>query len=109
MQKIINRTAEYFPSGKLVFDTAGKTALKMMIKTWIKQVGIRNVEAFFHVDSLEKDVLPWLKNAKVSQKGYMLGYNDLKAPCIYGLFRALSKFGDNSLKMQIIRFDFVGK
>ncbi len=109
VKKLVNHMAEHFSGGKLVFDTAGKTALKMMLKTWIKQAGIKNVDAFFHVDSLEKDVLPWLKHAKVSQRGYMLGYHDLKAPCIPSLFRLLSKIGDNSLRMQILRFDFAQK
>lgn len=107
VQKIVNQMAEHFVGGKLVFDTAGKTALKMMLKTWIKQAGIQNVDAFFHVDSIEQDILPWLKHAKVSQKGYMLGYQDLKDPSIPALFRILSKIGDNALRMQILRFDFV--
>ncbi len=108
VQKLINTMAERFPSGRLVFDTAGKTALKMMLKTWIKQAGIKNVDGYFHIDSLEKDVLPWLKNAKVSQRGYMLGYQDLKDPCVPASFRLLSKIGDNMLHMQIVRFDFLG-
>ncbi len=106
VQKLINQMAEHFSGGKLVFDTAGKTALKIMLKTWIKQAGIKNVDAFFHVASIEKDVLPWLKYAKASQKGYMLGYQDLKAPCIPAMFRLLSKIGDNVLRMQILRLDF---
>ncbi len=106
MQKLINAMAKRFPGGKLVFDTAGKTALKMMLKTWVKQAGIKNVNGYFHIDSLEKDVLPWLKNAKVSQRGYMLGYQELKNPCVSPFFRFLSKIGDHTLHMQIARFDF---
>ncbi len=106
VQTLINRMAERFPGGKLVFDTAGNKALKMMLKTWIKQAGIKNVDAFFHVDSLDADIRPWLKNARASQRGYMLGYHDLKEPCIPGSFRLLSKIGDNLLHMQILRFDF---
>ena len=105
-QKLINAMAARFHGGKLVFDTSGKTALKMMLKTVVKQAGIKNISAFFHVESIEEDVLPWLKNAKVSEKGYMLGYNDLKDPSVSGLFRFMAKYGDNKLKIQIIRFDF---
>ncbi len=107
VQRLVNRMVERFPGGKLIFDTAGKTALKMMLKTWVKQAGIENVNGFFHIDNIEKDVLPWLKSAKVSQKGYMLGYHDLKDPCIPTSFRLLSKVGDNLLHMQIVRFDFL--
>ncbi len=106
VHKLINHMAKCFPGGKLVFDIAGKTALKIMLKTWIKQAGIRNVNAFFHVDNIENDVRPWLKNADVSYRGYMLGYGNLREPCISAFFRLLSKIGDNILKMKIIRFDF---
>ena len=105
-QKLINKMAAAFPGGKLVFDTAGKAALKMMLKTFIKQAGIHNVGAYFHVGSVEQDVLPWLKHAKASAKGYMLGYHDLKDPCVPGFFRFLSHVGDSCMKMKILRIDF---
>ena len=106
-QNLINRMAAAFPKGKLVFDSAGKMALKMMLKTFIKQAGIKNVNAFFHVGSIEKDLAPWLKNARASSKGYMLGYNDLKDPCVSGFFRFLSHVGDRGMKMKIVRIDFI--
>ena len=108
-QKLINSMAAYFPGGKLVFDTAGKAALKMMLKTFIKQAGIQNVGAYFHVNKIETDVLPWLKHAKASGKGYMLGYHDLKDPCVPRFFRFLSRVGDHCMKMQILRLDFDNK
>ena len=106
-QNLINRMAAAFPKGKLVFDSAGKMALKMMLKTFIKQAGIKNVNAFFHVGSIEKDLAPWLKNARASSKGYMLGYNDLKDPSVSGFFRFLSHVGDRGMKMKIVRIDFI--
>lgn len=36
----------------------------------------------------------------------MLGYNDLKGPSVSGFFRLLARFGDNVMKMQIVRLDF---
>ena len=106
VHSLINKMALRFKGGKIVFDTCNKTGLKMMLKTVIKQSGIENIGAFFHVDSMEKDVLPWLKNGTPSKKGYMLGYNDLKAPCIPGFFRILGKLGDRHINMQILRIDF---
>ena len=32
--------AERFPGGRLVFDAAGQTAVKLMLKTWVRQAGI---------------------------------------------------------------------
>ena len=106
MQKLINAMAERFKGGKLVFDITGKAGLKMVLKVVAEEAGIKNVGGFFHIDSIEKDVMPWIKNAKVSSKPYMYGYSDLKDPCIPALFRLISKFSDNVIKMQIMRFDF---
>lgn len=105
-RRLFNRMAVRFPGGKLVFDTSGKKALKMMLKTAIRQAGIQNVGAFFHVEDLDRDVRPWLRNAKVSSRGYMLGYNDLRDPSVPGFYRFLAKIGDHLLKIQILRLDF---
>ena len=105
-QKLMNGMAAYFSGGKLVFDTAGKAALKMMLKTFIKQAGIQNVGAYFHVNSIETDVLPWLEHAKASGRGYMLGYHDLKDSCVPQLFRLFAYIGDHCMNMQILRLDF---
>lgn len=106
VQKLINQMAKRFPNGKLVFDTSGKRALKLMLKTWVKQAGIKNINAFFHVDCIERDVQPWIKHADVSYKGYMTGYTNLENLPVSMFFRMLSKMCDHTLKMKIIRFDF---
>ena len=106
MKKLVNAMAKRFHGGKMVFDTGGKTALKMMMKTVVKQAGITNIGAYFHVEDMDTDVRPWLKNAKVSSRGYMLGYHDLKVPGIPGLYRFMARYGDNKLHIQIMRFDF---
>lgn len=98
--------AQRFPGGRLVFDTAGKRAVAMMIKTWVKQAGIEDVDAFFHVNDIKADVCPWLEGASVTSRGYMLGYHDLKDPSVSGFFRFLSKLGDCMMRMQIVRIDF---
>ena len=106
VHNLVNKMAEYFKGGKLVVDTCNKTGLKMMLKTVVKSAGIDNVSGYFHVNTMDKDVTPWLKNARASKKGYMLGYHDLKEHCIPCSYRMLSKFGDNNINMQILRFDF---
>ena len=103
---LINRMAVRFPGGKLVFDTSGKTALKMMMRTVVKQAGIQNIGAYFHVQDLDADVRSWLRHAKASTRGYMLGYNDLRDPSVPGLYRVLARIGDNALKIKILRVDF---
>ena len=52
---------------------------------------------------------PWDSRLRVSSRGYMLGYNDLKDPSVSGFFRFLAKVGDNGMKMQIVKIGFGGK
>jgi len=106
IKTLFSSMAKHFPGGKLVFDTANKRAVKIMLKTWVKEAGITSIADYFSVDSIEKDILPWMKNAKVSARGYMLGYNDLKDPSVPWLFRRLSKLCDGFMRMQIVRMDF---
>lgn len=106
IQKLFTAMAKRFPGGRLVFDAAGKRAVKIMLKTWVKDAGVTSVTNYFSVDSVEKDILPWMANAVVTYRGYMLGYNDLKDPSVPGAFRLLSKIADGFMKMRIIRMDF---
>lgn len=106
MEKLMNSMAEYFHGGKVIFDIAGKTAVKMAVKTWVEKSGIKGVNTSFYVGSVEKDVSPWLKHAKASSKPYMLGYFDLKEKSISGLFRFISRIADSVMKMKIVRIDF---
>ena len=106
IKKLFSAMAKRFPGGRLVFDAAGKRAVKIMLKTWVKDAGVTSVTDYFSVDSVEKDILPWMANAVVTYRGYMLGYNDLTAPSVPGAFRLLSKIADGFMKMRIIRMDF---
>ena len=95
-----------FPGGRLVFDSAGKRAVKMMVKTWIKDAGITSIFDCFYVEDTKTDIAQWLSGASVSSKGYMLGYNDLKDPSVSGLFRLMAKLGDSAMKMKIVKIEF---
>ena len=106
VRKLFNGMAKRFPGGRLVFDTANRRAVKIMLKTWVKEAGITSIADYFSVESIEKDIIPWMNNARVSARGYMLGYNDLKDPSVPGSFRLLAKLGDGYMKMRIVRIDF---
>ena len=56
VQALCAAMAERFPGGRLVFDAAGPTAVKLMLKTWVKQAGIRDVGAYFSVRDAEKEL-----------------------------------------------------
>ena len=109
VKALVLAMAEAFPDGRLVFDAAGKKAVKLMLKTWIKQAKIRDVGAYFSVEDAKSEISAWGGGMQVSSRGYMLGYNDLKDPSVSGFFRFLSRVGDGSMKMRIVRLDFLQK
>ncbi len=106
IQRLFPAMAKRFPGGRLCFDAANRRAVKIMLKTWVKEAGITGISDYFSVDSIEKDVLPWLQGVRVSGRGYMLGYNDLRDPSVPGLFRLMARIGDGFMKMQIVRIEF---
>ena len=106
MQKLLPAMAQRFPGGRLCFDAANKRAVKIMLKTWVKDAGVTSISDYFKVDSIESDILPWMTNAKITGRGYMLGYNDLRDPSVPGAFRILSRIADSFMNMQIIRMEF---
>ena len=101
--------AEAFPGGKLVFDAANRKAVKLMLKTWVRDAEIRNVGAYFAVSDAERELAPWSEKLRVSSRGYMLGYHDLNDPSVGKFFRFLARAGDGMMNMQIVRLDFAGE
>lgn len=106
VQKLVTAMAAAFPGGRLVFDVANRTAVKLMLKTWVKYAKIKDVGAYFSVEDAQTELSPWTKESKVSSRNFMLGYNDLKDPSVSGLFRFIARIGDKFMKMRVIRFDF---
>ncbi len=106
VRALVGAMARAFPGGKLVFDAANQKAVKLMLKTWIKDAEIKNVGAYFAVSDAVRELSPWAEGMRVSSRGYMLGYHDLRDPSVSGFFRFLARVGDNMMKMQIVRLDF---
>lgn len=106
VKALVQKMAERFPGGKLVFDAAGKSAVKMMLKTWIKDAQIKDVGAYFAVADAKRQLSGWSHDITVSSRGYMLGYQSLNDPSVKGFYRLLAKIGDGMMKMQIVRIDF---
>ncbi len=108
VQALVTTMAAAFPGGRLVFDAANRRAVKLMLKTWIKDAKIRDVGAYFAVADARRELSPWSPALRVSSRGYMLGYNDLRDPSVSGFFRFLARVGDNRMNMQIVRIEFGG-
>ncbi len=106
VKTLVEAMAKAFSGGKLVFDAAGKAAVKLMLKTWIKDAEIQNVGAYFSVEDAKQELSSWEGKLGVSSRGYMLGYRSLDDSSVKGLYRFLAKIGDHRMKMQIVRIDF---
>ena len=106
VKALVQAMADAFPGGVLVFDAANRTAAKMIAKTWLKSAKIQDVGAYFAVSDAQRELSPWDSRLRVSSRGYMLGYNDLRDPSVSGFFRFLAKVGDGMMKMQIVKITF---
>ena len=109
VKTLVQQMADAFPGSVLVFDAANEKAVKLMLKTWIKDAEIQDVGAYFAVSDAKSEIMPWDDRLQVSSRGYMLGYNDLKGPSVSGFFRFLSRVGDGMMDMQIVKIKFGGK
>ena len=98
--------AKRFPGGRLVFDAAGQAAVRLMLKTWVKQAGIQDVGAYFSVKDANQELEPWSPLFSVSSRGYMLGYQSLHDPAVQPIHRLLAKIADGPMHLQIVRVDF---
>lgn len=106
VRTLICAMAKAFPGGKLVFDAAGKKAVKLMLKTWVQSAEIRDVGAYFAVTDAVRELSAWSADLRVSARGYMGGYQRLDDPSVRRLYRVLAKLGDGMMKMRIVRLDF---
>lgn len=106
VKALVQAMANAFPGGVLVFDAANRIAVKMIAKTWLKSAKIKDVGAYFAVSDAKDELSLWNSRLKVTSRGYMLGYNDLRDPSVSVFFRFLAKVGDKMMKMQIVRLDF---
>ena len=97
VKALVCAMAEAFPGGKLVFDAANRKAVKLMLKTWLKDAEIKDVGAYFAVTDARRELSAWSDRLRVSSRGYMLGYNDLRNQNVRKFFRFLSKVGDGMM------------
>ena len=106
VRTLVQKMADAFPGGVLVFDAANEKAVRLMLKTWIKDAEIKDVGAYFAVSDAKAELSPWDSRLRISSRGYMLGYTDGKPLPVSVFFRFLSKVGDGMMKMQIVKIAF---
>ncbi len=105
VKALFSKMAKRFPKAVLVFDACNERGAKMMTKTWLKEAGIKDVSAFFSIESYA-ELESWNRDFKrVSAKSYMRGYRDIYREV--GLFHKLMiRFCDSFVKMIIVKVEF---
>ena len=101
---LANELARRFPGSRLVFDTVGKLGKRLMRRTF-KGFGMENYDECLCVEDAAT-LSTWCPSARVSTRGYMLGYYSMDDPAVTGFHRLLAKLCDGLIKMRIVRFDF---
>lgn len=109
VEALVKKMTDAFPGGVLVFDAANKKAVRLMLKTWIRDAQIRDVNAYFAVSDATGEIGAWDSRLQVTARGYMLGYNDLTDPSVSRFFRFLAKVGDGMMAMRIVKICFGDK
>ena len=107
VKRLFQAMAERFPGSVLVFDSCNKRGAGLMRKTWLKEAGITDVNAYFSLED-EAELKEWSDRfAAVTAKSYMRGYRD-----IYGsvglLHKLMIRFFDGLDKMKIVKIVFGG-
>lgn len=107
VKKLFQAMAERFPEGVLVFDSCNERGAKLMRKTWLKEAGITDVNAYFSLED-EAQLCGWSKYfSSVTAKSYMRGYRDIYKNV--SLFHKLMiQFCDRLVKMKIVKIVFGG-
>ena len=106
VKALVQQMADAFPGGVLCFDAANRKAVGLMLRTWLKDAEIKEVGAYFALSDARDEISRWDSRLRVTSRGYMLGYSDLKDLSVSGFFRFLSRVGDKVMKMQIVRIAF---
>ncbi|MBQ9000516.1 MAG: class I SAM-dependent methyltransferase [Eggerthellaceae bacterium] len=101
---LVNELARRFPGSRAVFDTVGKLGKNLMRQTF-KNFGMDNYDDCLYVED-PSELDSWCSAARVSTRGYMLGYSDMDDPAVTGLHRFLARRCDGLVKMRIVRMDF---
>lgn len=105
VRRLFSRLARRFPGGVLAFDSCNRRGAKMMTKTWLREAGIRDVDALFSLED-PASIQDWSADfSSVTSKSYMRGYRDISGELGF-LHRQMLKFCDSAVNMRIVKISF---
>jgi len=105
VRRLFDAMARRFPGGALAFDACNQRGTRLMRKTWLKEAGITDVDAFFSLED-EGELRGWSDRfAAVTAKSYKRGYRDIYRDV--SLFhRLMIRFCDSLVNMKIVKITF---
>jgi len=107
VKKLFQTMAARFPGAVLAFDSCNERGAKLMRKTWLKEAGITDVNAFFSLED-EAELNAWSDRfASISAKSYMRGYRDIYSE-VGIIHKLMIRFCDGLVKMKIVKIVFGG-
>ena len=105
VKRLFKAMAERFPKAVLVFDSCNSRGAKLMRKTWLKEAGITDVDAFFSLED-ESELTSWSgRFASVTAKSYMRGYRDIYSR-VGAFHKLMIRFCDGIVRMRIVKIAF---
>ena len=107
VKRLLATMAKRFPGSVLAFDSCNERGAKLMRKTWLREAGITDVNAYFSLED-EAQLQNWSEDfVAVTARSYMRGYRDIYQNV--GMFHKLMiRFCDKLVKMKIIKIVFRG-
>lgn len=105
VRTLIQRMAVRFPGAVLAFDSCNRRGARMMTKTWLKEAGITDVDAYFSLEDPE-ELRSWSEELEeVSSRSYMRGYRDIYDQ-VGSIHKLMIRFCDSLVKMRIVKLSF---
>ena len=105
VKKLFCRMAEHFLGSVLAFDSCNRRGARLMRKTWLKEAGITDVDAFFSLED-EAELRGWSSRfSSVTAKSYMRGYRDIY-PNVGAFHKLMIRFCDSLVRMKIVKIVF---
>lgn len=105
VRALFQKMAARFPGAVLAFDACNRRGAKMMTKTWLKEAGIADVNAYFSLEDAS-ELKRWSADfASVTSRSYMRGYRDIYKD-VGAFHKLMIRFCDSLLKMVIVKIAF---
>ncbi len=105
LKALFAKMAERFSGAVLVFDACNSKGAKMMRKTWLKEAGITDVNAYFSLEH-ESELKTWSPLFQsVTARSYMRGYRDIY-PEVNLFHKLMIHMCDRLVRMVIVRIEF---